>query len=68
MRLVRKVQDQNTLMERDQMKFIFQRSLPRGPLISSIGVAVLGPHWLKKSPTADMTSDYEFFQPTDIYI
>ena len=37
------------------MKFIFQFSPPCDPRTISIGVAILGSHWLK-NPMADMTS------------
>ena len=51
--------DQDTLMECDKMKFIFQeRPLCR----PHIGVAVLGSHWSKK-PSTDMTFLYELFSP-----
>ena len=40
---------------------LFQHSPPYGPQISSIGVAVLGSHWPKKSLTVNMTSSYELF-------
>ena len=36
--------NQDTLMECDQIRFIFQNGLPYGPQITSIGVAVLGFH------------------------
>ena len=39
--------DQDTLMECDQMKFIFQNHSPCGPHTSSTSVVVLGSHWSK---------------------
>ena len=48
--------DQDTLMECEQMKFIFQHSPPSGSCTSSIDGAVLGSHWLKKLSIEDMTS------------
>ena len=51
-------------MERDQMRFIFHHHPPCSTHTSSIDNAVLGPHWLKKSSTADMMRVYELLSPT----
>ena len=37
--------EHNTIMECDQIRFIFQHSALFGSHISSIGIAVLGSHW-----------------------
>ena len=61
--------DQDTLIECDQIRFIFQHCSLCDSHISSIGVAVLGSHWSKKLSTADITSSNEFFSPPSyIYI
>ena len=55
--------DQDTLMECDQMRFIFQHSSPFSPHTFSIDVAMLESHWLKKKKASkiDMASSYELF-------
>ena len=60
--------DQNTLMECDQMKFIFQYGSPFSPSTFAIDVAVHGLHWSKTSSTADMVSSYELFSPSSYVI
>ena len=51
----------DTLMECDQMRFIFQHISSCCVHTSSIISAVLGSHWSKKSSTAYMTSLYKLF-------
>ena len=60
--------DQDTFMECDQIKFIFQHSFSC-VYNFSISFAMLGSHWSKKSTTVDMTPSYKLFiqlifQPT----
>ena len=51
------------IIECDLMRFIFQCSSSCGSYTSSISVAVIAFHWLKKSSTAEMTLLNELFSP-----
>ena len=53
--------DKDTLMEHNQMRFIFQHSPTGSSHTFSIGVAVFGSQWLKMSSTIDMISAYKLF-------
>ena len=46
--------DQDTIMERNQMSFIFLYNPPSSTHTSSMSVAVLGFHWSKKSSIEDI--------------